>query len=371
MTGNDPNRILAVALLAFLVLALALPPVRGEENADFNGITLAASPKVQGIGGVVVLTVSANFYGGCCYALHAFDVVPNITYPAGLERLTGPAPARIDKFEATQGGLLTTAYFTYSFKTLKEGEYPVNVTVSTRNCGAKSASMRMEYIKGAIISEPELIYPAIMSRNTKSVISVVIFSGLEGVTVGSADMRYAPLDPGANPGSLKADDSGMLQPGNVRGGQVPLSRDAENTKLWRGNIPPAGRKGQMAVWFVALDSTGNTTVSGVTVYRVADVGGVYSAVLAEPFIIIGLMALGLAVIALYDKRTAGVLVALRGPSLDIPGTTRPFESEDERPRRIRAVLAACSVCTVVALLVTFWAFSDGLFELMRSFTGGL
>jgi len=371
METSRQLRWIAAAFAAIFVLVLVLPPVAAEEDAEFAGVTLSASPKVQGIGGVVLLTVSANFYGGCCYSLHAYDVVPNITHPAGLEMLSGPSPPRMDKFEATQGGLLTSAYFYYSFKTLKEGKYAVNITISTRNCGAKTASIKIEYIKGAIISEPRLLFPATPTQDSRSVISVVIFSGLEGVTVKSAEIEYALLDPGTDTGALRADDGGVLQPGNVRGRAIVLSRDPENSTLWRVSVPPTGRAGQLAVWFAALDSTGNTTISPVTFFRVADTAGVYGAVGAVPFVVSGLMLLGILVIGIWHSRAARALEPQPGPSLAIPGQSRPFDEEEEAPRRSKALLAASAVGVAAALVVSLWAVSQGLLDLMRSMTGGL
>lgn len=357
-----------LAVAVAIALAALAPPVAAEENAEYAGLSLSASPPVQGIGGTVTVRLAANFFGGCCYPLFAYDVVPELSVPEGLEVVSGPEPADMRRFEAPQGGLPAPAVFTYTLRSLEVGSYTLNATVATKNCGSQSARATVEFIKGAIFSDPRVLYPATVSLGESAVFSVGAYSGLAGVAVDGVELRCAVLGTGEAGQGLSAGDDGCLRPGGLRGSAVGLVRDPEEPTVWRGLLPPPKRTGVLAVWLLALDSTGNTTVSPVFTYRVADTPGVYRVAQAAPLLAGLCLALGIAGLFVIWRRRFGQGTVVDGAGLGLPGQRRAFDRG--KPRPSSALLAVQVAAWAAAAILVAWAVAEGLLSAMGGYTGG-
>jgi hypothetical protein len=224
-----------VPLIFILVLVMASQPVyAGGEDAQLGDATLSPTPYSQGEGGSITLELDIPFYSGCCYPLYAYDVTADLSLPRNVDIISGPEPSKISKVEAAAGGEPTWVKIKWTVKSLIAGEYTIDVTVNTQNCGSTSTSSTIEVTKGCVISIPE-IYPKEPSTEKNLYINIEAMSPIEGVFIEDATIYYV------NFGTEKS---------NVK---------SENETLYYGNY-----------WVVATDNRGNRTTSPVYSQKIED-----------------------------------------------------------------------------------------------------
>jgi hypothetical protein len=133
-------------IVLLFVISIFIPTASAGEDANLDSeLSLSATPPRQGMGGPITITIEATFYGGCCYALYAKDVVPEVILPRNVELVEPISPNKIGKFEATAGGGPVAAEFKCIVTSVIPGEYTIKAKVTTSNCGDAEGSVQITF----------------------------------------------------------------------------------------------------------------------------------------------------------------------------------------------------------------------------------
>lgn len=255
---------ITVILVSGLLLLLLPGSARAAETATFNSVTASALPGVQGAGGIIEVTATAEFFGGCCYPLYSSDVAGEILLPPGVEVVQEPAPAIYDKVEVTAGGVPMEVSFTWLVRSWDEGSFDINVNVTTSDCGIQSDNLTLEYIAGVPISLPRA-FPLEPHLDEPYRIMVESSSPVEGVVVEWVQMVYVISD--SRPATAKTENHTL----NGRSGTViDLTQGEYVPELWNGTLPSTGQGRYLTFWFVAHDSMDRNTTSQAYVKEIID-----------------------------------------------------------------------------------------------------
>ncbi len=176
------SKIFYITFLTFLIFIPIVPHASaGGQDATFDSIEVTAVPSLQGVGGQITIEVRANFFGGCCYYLYAYDVKAELTVPENVQ-LLGAQPDPIKSVDAEPGGQATSAKFKWLITSEIPGVYDLTVKVSTSNCGSISEVQQITFVEGASISDPT-IFPTEPSINEDITFSAVVRSGNQFITI--------------------------------------------------------------------------------------------------------------------------------------------------------------------------------------------
>jgi hypothetical protein len=259
-----------VPLIFILVLVMASQPVyAGGEDAQLGDATLSPTPYSQGEGGSITLELDIPFYSGCCYPLYAYDVTADLSLPRNVDIISGPEPSKISKVEAAAGGEPTWVKIKWTVKSLIAGEYTIDVTVNTQNCGSTSTSSTIEVTKGCVISIPE-IYPKEPSTEKNLYINIEAMSPIEGVFIEDATIYYVNF--GTEKSNVKSENETLYygKTKSVEGTPLVMEPVEDRENFFEIKVPKQSTATYMHYWVVATDNRGNRTTSPVYSQKIED-----------------------------------------------------------------------------------------------------
>jgi hypothetical protein len=184
--SNVTRIILSLILLNFFMIPILPETIAGGQDATFDSIKINAVPSMQGVGGNIELEVLANFFGGCCYHLYAFDVKAELVVPENVQ-IKSSLPEPIKSFDAEPGGMASTINFKWIVSSNSPGAYDVEITVGTSNCGSHTEIYTIIFTEGASISSPT-IFPSEPSVKQDVTFSAIIQSGNDNINVEKASL---------------------------------------------------------------------------------------------------------------------------------------------------------------------------------------
>jgi hypothetical protein len=161
----------------------------GAQAATFDRVEMEVDPFIQGYGGEMVVTVTAYFYGGCCYSLFANDITPDLDVPEGLSIKEGPTPETRNSLTAVAGGEPTVTKFRWTLSCDEEGSYDLASTVDTSDCGSRGSGYTVHVIKGATITRPEM-YPEVPTSDKDISLKFVSSYPVGDTKIESASIIY-------------------------------------------------------------------------------------------------------------------------------------------------------------------------------------
>jgi hypothetical protein len=262
-------------MIIFIVAQLFFPSALAGEDANIDeDLMVSANPPQQGSGGPITITIISTFYGGCCYALYAYDVEPEIVLPKDVELVGKISPDTISKFEATAGGGAVLARFTCTVKSNSPGEYDIKAIVKTSNCGNAEGKTKITITKGCVLSTPE-VFPNQPSTDRSTIVTLSAYSPIEGVSINKVSIFYLTLD-GNNINDLKAENetiqiNGKTEPGT----EVILTPKELEENQWQGEIPKQDEEATVVYWIVAEDNFGNKTTSPINTLEVKNLDDIH------------------------------------------------------------------------------------------------
>ncbi len=275
-------KITVVIIISFcLLLGLFTNVSAAGEDAEFNSIELTATPQVQGMGGEIVISALANFFGGCCYHLYAYDVSAELEVPAIL-KITSTPQGTIKEVDAKPGGQATSERFQWRITGNIPGTYGLNVTVTTSNCGSLTDSISITITKGASISNLD-IYPQRPSLDEDISVSVEVQIGREGLEIQdstiyvlSSKNKYDVRELFAENEILylktEADDElQSLQIETLGGGNAIAMEPVSFTDKWRARLSGFAKETEVYLWFVVTTNDGANTTSSVYHLEIEDI----------------------------------------------------------------------------------------------------
>jgi hypothetical protein len=275
------SKILILLLLVISTVSVLIPTASAAgDDAEFNSIDLTATPQVQGMGGEIVIRVQANFFGGCCYHLYAYDITPELVLPDNV-KIIGSLPGSVSKVDAQPGGQATSESFTWKVSSSEPGTYDLEVTVRTSNSGSLTEIITITVTEGASVSNPD-IYPNEPSVDEEISISVEVKSGRDEVKIEQTDMYILAskneyditklvaknetlyinenTDTNLTQAKLKELDAGKLNP------MTPV----DFSDKWRSKLPGFSDETEVYLWFVVKNSDGQNTTSSVYNLKIED-----------------------------------------------------------------------------------------------------
>ena len=250
-------------------------------DAEFNSIDLNVTPRIQGRGGEIIVSATANFFGGCCYHLYAYDIAADLEVPENIN-ITSPLPNIKDEIDAKPGGVATTTRFQWRVMGFIPADYVLNVTVSTRNCGSISESINIKITEGASVSNPD-IYPQQPSVKEAISISVEAKTGQENVDVEDITLYtiISKNEYDLEDLSAKQDTIFIKQTSNRNNEQDPIvtlgikgkaisMESADFTDKWRTTFSGFEKEGEVYFWFVVESTDGKNSTSGIYTLTIVD-----------------------------------------------------------------------------------------------------
>jgi hypothetical protein len=277
-----PLKYLKISVVIFiisvgLILGLFNNASAAGEDAEFNSIDLTATPQVQGMGGEIVISVRANFFGGCCYHLYAYDVKAELEVPSAL-KITSALPGTIKEVDAKPGGQATTERFQWRITGNIPGTYGLNVTVTTSNCGSITDSISVTITEGASISNPD-IYPQRPSVDEDISVSVEVQIGREGLEIQDSTIYVLSTKNKYDVQELFAENETLYLKNEAdEGSEIATLGEGNDiamepvsfTDKWRVKL--AGfKETEVYLWFVVTTDDGTNTTSSVYNLEVEDI----------------------------------------------------------------------------------------------------
>jgi hypothetical protein len=384
-------------LLIFIMSTILLPiSSAGGQDATFDSIEVTAVPSVQGVGGEIKLEVKANFFGGCCYHLFAFDVKAELTVPENVQILS-TLPESIKTVDAAPGGMATSKNFKWTVTSDTPGSYHLEIKVSTSNCGLQSSTYQIIFVEGASISEPT-IFPSEPSIDEPVTFSAMVRSGNELIEIERttlflwkdtkdyprvdlfADFNqlfYIEGDDGIN---LNTNTSGLnnISIGKFLGYGIQLDmQNVKYTNVWSVQFDEIDREENLYYWFNVETSDGKSITTEVFQQEIIDYEKktqmLNSTIWSTLIIVVIGFVLILALTWHYiDKATKRV----NKPGIFILGSnifSRPLSGEKTNvdytsPDRLRNIVVILFV--VIMLILIIISIYLGLFHELISETGG-
>jgi hypothetical protein len=261
-------------MLLFSTITAIIPPVSAAgDDAEFNSIELSATPRVQGIDGEITIRAKANFFGGCCYHLYAYDVIAELVLPDEVELLSD-IPGTIDMVDAQPGGQATSVSFSWTVKSSIPGVYDLNVEVRTSNSGSQSDIVTITIIEGASVSNFNL-YPNEPSIKEEISVNVEVKSGSDEIQIEQTDLYFFTSDREFDFDKIIAEneilyldestDDNASEPDLKiigTGEVIPMSPDLISNK-WRSKLSGFSDETEVYMWFVVKTSDNLNTTSSV------------------------------------------------------------------------------------------------------------
>lgn len=375
------SKILTLSLLVISTVSVLIPTASAAgDDAEFNSIDLTATPQVQGMGGEIVIRVQANFFGGCCYHLYAYDVTPELVVPDNV-RIIGSLPGSVSKVDAQPGGQATSEGFSWKVSSTEPGTYDLEVTVRTSNSGSLTEIITITITEGASISNPD-IYPNEPSVKEEISINVEVKSGRDEVKIEQTDMYILSskneydltklvakneilyinenTDTNLTLAQLKELDAGKLNP------MTPV----DFSDKWRSKLPGFSGETEVYLWFVVKTSDGQNTTSSVYNLKIQDLEQrelILSSViwLTISGVIIGSILIFVGWIAVTGKteKTKGKkgFMLLGGKFREEPykADTPKIKAIQQRQAMFQFVLIIFLI--IIAIVLIIWAVYAGLF----------
>lgn len=251
----------------------------GAQAATFDRIEISADPSIQGLGGEITVTVTAYFYGGCCYSLFANDIVPELVIPEGLNVSSGPTPEIKNSLTAVAGGEPTTCSFKWVLSCDNKGSYDLHAKVDSSDCGAREGDIQVHVIKGATISSPQ-IYPIKVSDTGEKITPSsddVFLKFSAGYAVGDIDVISASVF--FFDSSSEMESEFLTVEGNSiyyqneeigKGEQITCSMDENEEGLFHSSIPKTSED-YLYFWIEVVDENENITTSSIYILNVENV----------------------------------------------------------------------------------------------------
>lgn len=364
--------LLSMVLMIFGILARAPTASGGALDAKLDKVVLTSTPNCVGIGGEVTLDAAVHIYGGCCYHLWAYDVVPELVLPEDVQLLSGPTPKEYGEVDGIPGGEPVIVHFSWKIRSMVVGYHSMNITINTENCGKASSNCTLRVVRGCAISEPV----EFQASSGETVITVFADSYIEGIDVAKVGLHYVKYKeaPAEDNTELKADNDTLIRSGKVEiGKEVDVTPVEYSDDYWRGSISTSGEVSTIFYWIVATDNNGENTTSPVYRLDVVDEGK-RDTVVSTTFwsLILGSIVGILAIVVIYLRLRStmpgtgtakGFLVL--GMSRD-PGIIKDLERTYVDPayqrklRNWRLVIGGIVVVAGIVLLV--WSLSTGQLE---------
>jgi hypothetical protein len=367
---------ISLFLITILMLQLAIPNVSAGEDAQLDGdLKVSAVPSQQGTGGIMTITVTATFFGGCCYSLFGNDVALELTLPPELELVDEISPKKINKFEAIAGGGAAPAYFTFSVKSFTPGEYVIKTKVTTSNAGNAEGRVTITVTKGCVITTPEL-FPQDPTTGKNTIVKVSAYSPIEGVVIENVEMYYSVID-GSISNSKPENETLYWDGGEIEGKNIECSSVDFEVDLWQGEIPKQNEESTVAYWIVAEDNFGNKTSSPLYTVEVQNYDEIHMTNnLLIWFAIIGSI-IGCLVISLlwgYTHRAPVIHKTTKGmvftgsKAIEIEAKEKRAKKYTSKMDRNRYV--AFVIIFVIVLIVIILAILSDQYDLLRTNVGG-
>jgi hypothetical protein len=363
----------AIALLILILILSSQPVSAGGEDALLGDVELTPTPASQGEGGPISIEANIPFYSGCCYPLYAYDVTAELDIPSQMEIVSGPEPAKHSKVEATSGGEPTWVKISWVVKSMVAGEYEIDVSVSTSNCGSSEGSTSVLVTEGCVLSIPE-VYPDAPSTERDLYINIQALSPMEGVHIESATFYYVSEDSELT-GSKAKNEKITFGKSNSRNGEpitmVPIE-DREN--FFKVQVPRQNSFSYLHYWVVAEDNFGNTTTSPVYILKIEDMAysnmilglAIWSPMIIMIFTII-IIVLLVRLTNKVDSKAKGLLV-LGTSRISQKGMKTKFNSRQWNNR----LYIAFGIFVTLGIILMIWALtSEQLNELLYVIGGGL
>ncbi|MCK5559446.1 MAG: hypothetical protein KAJ51_02590 [Thermoplasmata archaeon] len=365
-----------VLMTVCLILPILIPTAIAGEDAQLDEeLNVSASPSQQGTGGLMTITITATFYGGCCYPLYANDVVPEIILPPEVELVSAITPAKLNKFEAIAGGGAAPTSFTFVVKSFTPGEYKIETKVLTSNAGNAEGSVTITVTKGCVITTP-ILFPQEPATGRSTLITISAYSPIEGVNIENAMLYYLESSnsyKGAKP------ENGTLywEGGSKDGNSVAFKLMEFEENQWQSELPKYQEASTVLYWIVAEDNFSNKTTSPLYTIELQDFNEIhFTHNLIIWMAIIGSL-LGIIIIAtlwgyahkvpIIHSKSKGILFS-GSKALDIKpsGTSdNSYTNKIERTRNF-ALLAVF----IVALILIVIAILTDQYEILRTNVGG-
>lgn len=269
------SALLGSILLILVISSTMVPPTvsgSGSQAATFDRIVVEASPSVQGYGGIMEVTVTAYFYGGCCYSLFANDIIPQLEVPGGFNVISGPSPEKKGSLTAVAGGDPTTVVFRWSLECMKKGSFQLNVTITTEDCGDRSGSIEVHVIKGATISKPDM-FPEDPTTDKDIILDFTSEYPVGNIRIESARVHYLFNDNDLETSDLDLNDGTVQLNGENIGETSTIDCEMIGEGQFRGTIPSMDRS-HLYYWIEVLDEAENSTVSSAYHVEVENIGEV-------------------------------------------------------------------------------------------------
>jgi hypothetical protein len=361
-----------VTVLIILALLLILIPANasaseGDAATLDDRITVQAFPAQQAIGGEVEIRVNFNIFGGCCYHLYTYDVVPVIDFPEEIVVLDGPTPERIDEIDGLPGGEPVPNKFSWTVVGTTEGDYVLKVRVETGNSGSVEGEGFLKITAGAVITTP-VVFPTKPETDRDTTVSFDVYSSTQGIDVeevsffymifDEADMNLTPEGP-----KVTVNDDGLIKMTN--GNKLQLTTSASDPTEYRVTLPSQDSETYIYFWVYARDSTGYEVTTPVNEVKITDfdkANTVVRSVFASLVIlsIIGIFLIVL-VYTLAEKRKVRDKTKLY--RLGSSGNTE-FMDEEDLPKETRPVILYIVIILAIAIAVALivMSFYTGSFD---------
>jgi hypothetical protein len=373
-------RVIWYIFLVFILMQTLTPYALAGEDASLDeDLAITATPPRQGSGGPIELTITATFFGGCCYALYAYDVIPLVDLPDDLVFDEEVSPKNIAKFEATAGGGAVLATFKCVIKSTEAtptGDYTIPIKVTTSNCGSSEAEITVTITEGCVISIPT-IFPNKPSTDRSTILTFEAYSPIEDKTIEKVSLYYLKMDESKLKDATAKNETLSWSGNNVVGKEVAFERVQFEDDLWQGEIPRINEETTVAYWIVAEDNNGKTTTSTVSSIIVKDLDKVY---LQHNILVTGVIlftVIGFIVTAaiwkysakfsLIKPRLKGVVLLGRG-TVDMKSKVSDDKSAVKRMNLTRNIVLLTLFIIGIALIIV--ALNGGQYETLREYIGG-
>jgi hypothetical protein len=387
-------------LLMSMIFFITLFPIAnaGGQDATFDSIDVTAVPSMQGVGGEINLEVKANFFGGCCYHLFAYDVKAELTAPENVQILSA-LPDTIKSVDAAPGGMATSKKFKWTLTSETPGTYTLEMKVSTSNCGSKSSTYQITFVEGASISEPT-VFPSEPSINEPITFSALVRSGNELIEIerttlfvwkNSKDYPRAELFADFEQLYYKktdnnnivlntsdVDNASSTSFGELLGSGTPFNMlNVEYTDVWRVQFDEVDKEEFIYYWFNVETTDGKTITTEVFEQEIIDYekktqmlnSTIWSTLI---IVIIGFILILALTWHYFDRATKRVnkpgIFILGSKVFSKPLVGEKINVEYTSPEKIRSILVIVFIIIMVILLLI--SIYLGLFQELISETGG-
>jgi hypothetical protein len=408
-TNSGKKRISRYVFLFSILILLILPLLpnasAGGQDATFDSVELKAVPLIQGVGGEIQIESTANFFGGCCYHLFAFDVKAELKVPDSVRIVSDP-PKTISEVDAAPGGKATSIKFDWKVVGDAPGIYDLEVVVSSSNCGTLNKTYQITVVKGVSVSVIKT-HPKVVSVEDKLTFLVDIKSGNDFVEIENTELYIWRSDKNYDQPELdlKAEENKIYeilsryteQYINLNDTNTPDINDSEvkedlkllgtgsvytmahidYTETWRIRLDEFKEEEIIYYWVNVETSDGKNLTSSIFKQDVEDLEKKYNMVnqtiwITALIIIIGfILILGISW-AYYGRVTktgdkSGIYV-LGGTTYTKPTWGTRLNISGSNLNKFRTLVLLVFIALFIILIIL--SFIYGLFEELISVTGG-